>query len=322
MPTSSKRPGQSDFKIKMMNKTFRKLRLTGFILCGGMLFASAGWIKQEPASQLPLRRELKPGQAVIWYLYHSGWAVKTRNYLLIFDYTEPSERPTKRSLDSGSIDPAEIGAQNVTVFVSHRHSDHFDPLILGWRAAVKSIRYIWGWEGEGVPADIHFGSERRSVAVDGLEIMNIHHNFDGIPESAFLVKADGLTLLHAGDHGHSRGLENPAFKDNILYLMEKAPRLDLFFTPTFGGEIDALRLLKPQAVFPMHDGGNERQYAKFARKVKALGLDVEVGAAERAGARFFYVKGTLVPNEKTCVCAGVQPTGQAKMREDKKTNEG
>ena len=57
--------------------------------------------------------KLESDQAFIWYLYHSGWAVKTRNYLLIFDYTEPSERPTKRSLDSGSIDPAEIGDQNV-----------------------------------------------------------------------------------------------------------------------------------------------------------------------------------------------------------------
>jgi len=247
---------------------------------------------EQPARQL-LGRELEPGQAVIWYLYHSGWAVKTRSHLLIFDYTEPAVPPARRALDAGSVEPAEIAGQKVTVFVSHGHSDHFDPRILEWRAAVKNIRYVWGWEREGTPTDVHFGTERRTVTADGLEVLNIYHEGDGTPESSFLVRVDGLTIFHAGDHGHSRGLENPVFKDNILYLAAQAPHLDLFFTPTFGGEIDAIRALKPRTVFPMHDGGNERQYAKFAEKVKALGLSVEVGAAEKPGAQFLYSQGKL-----------------------------
>jgi L-ascorbate metabolism protein UlaG (beta-lactamase superfamily) len=214
--------------------------------------------------------------------------------MLIFDYTEPPSPPHGRSLATGYIVPSEISYQNVTVFVSHSHSDHYSPLIQDWRTAVKKIRYVWGWEEGGSPTDVHFGRERRSVAADGLEILNIHHDFDGIPGSAFLVKADGLTILHAGDHGHSRGMENPVFKENILYLAEQAPRLDIFFTPTFGGEIEALRTLRPRAVFPMHDGGREHQYSKFAQKIKALGLDVEVGAAEKMGARFLYSKGNLI----------------------------
>jgi len=268
-----------------------------FILCLGMIFPNAGiGAKTRPAKQTAqqiLGRELDPGQAVVWYLYHSGWAVKTKGHLLVFDYTEPPVRPTLRTLDAGSVEPAEIADLNVTVFVSHSHSDHFDPRILEWRNAIKNIRYAWGWEGEGSPADVHFGRERSIIATAGLEILNIHHDYDGIPESAFLVKVDGLTILHAGDHGHSKGMENPVFKDNVLYLAAQAPGLDLFFTPTFGGEVDALRVLKPQVVFPMHDGGNERQYVKFAQKVKALGLDVEVGVAEKSGARFLYFDGKL-----------------------------
>jgi L-ascorbate metabolism protein UlaG (beta-lactamase superfamily) len=251
------------------------------------------YLGQKPTATQLLWRELQPGQAVIWYLYHSGWAIKTKIHLLIFDYIEPAVRPARRSLDSGSIDPAEVGDQNITVFVSHRHSDHFDPQILEWRASIRNIHYVWGWEGEGSETDVHFGSDRRTVTADGLEILNIHHEFDGVPESSFLVKADGLTIIHAGDHGHSLGTKNLIFKDNILYLAEQAPRLDLFFTPTFGGEIEALQYLKPRAVFPMHDGGHESQYLRFAQKVKALGLNVEVGAAEKAGARFLYSKGKL-----------------------------
>jgi len=255
-------------------------------------FFSCAAMNPRPDEKI-LSSPLEPGQAVIWYLYHSGWAVKTKNHLLIFDYTEPPARPSSRSLNSGSIEPSEIADQNVTVFVSHRHADHFDPLIREWRTTVKNIRYVWGWEGEGSPSDVRFGPQRRAVKADGLEILNIHHEFDGIPESAFLIKTDGLTILHAGDHGHSRGMENPVFKDNLLYLAGQAPRLDLMFTPAFGGEIEALRALKPRAVFPMHDGGRERQYFKFAEKIKALALAVAVGAAEKMGARFLYSGGKL-----------------------------
>jgi hypothetical protein len=69
--------------------------------------------------------------------------------------------------------------------------------------------------------------------------------------------------------------------------------LDLFFTPTFGGELEAIRALTPRAVFPMHDGGSEHQYLKFAGKIKALGLDVAVGAAEKMGARFVIKNGSI-----------------------------
>jgi L-ascorbate metabolism protein UlaG (beta-lactamase superfamily) len=271
----------------------RKALLAISVVCAAALGFSGETGRGSQTPRQILSRELEPGQAVIWYLYHSGWAVKTKNGLLIFDYTEPPAHPSNRSLDSGAIDPSEIAGENVTVFVSHRHSDHYDPLILEWRTAVKKIRYVWGWEEVGASTDIRFGRERRTVRADGLEILNIHHEFDGIPESAFLVKADGLTILHAGDHGHSRGLENPVFRDNVLYLAGQAPRLDLFFTSTFGGEIDALKMLKPHAVFPMHDGGNERQYGAFAEKVKTLGLKVAVGAARKMGDRFLYSGGTL-----------------------------
>jgi hypothetical protein len=43
----------------------------------------------------------------------------------------------------------------------------------------------------------------------------------------------------------------------------------------------------------MHDGGRELQYSKFSKRVQALGLDVAVGAAGKAGDRFLYSSGTL-----------------------------
>lgn len=263
----------------------------------GLIMAPGARSGQEP-SKRALDGELEAGQAVIRYLFHSGWAIQTRSHLLIFDYTEPLPPPGRPAMGPRAIEPAEMADRNVTVFVSHSHSDHFNPEILKWKDAVESLRYVWGWEGVGAPEDIHFGRERRVVEDRGIEILNIHHDFDGIPESAFLVRVDGLTIFFAGDHGSSRGMMNPVFDDNIRYLAGRSPELDLMFTPTFGGEIDAIRALKPKAVFPMHDGGREHQYAKFAQKVRTLGLTVRVGAADAPGARFFYSQGRLMTSSE------------------------
>jgi L-ascorbate metabolism protein UlaG (beta-lactamase superfamily) len=248
---------------------------------------------QENRPRPWLTKDLERGEAVVWYSFHSGWAVKTRNHLLVFDYVGPRSTSGEPSLETGHILPAEIAAQNVTVFVSHAHGDHYVPEVETWRKAVPGIRYVWGWPGVGAAEDIHFGEERISVTLDGLEVLNIHHAIDGIPESAFLVRTDGLSIIFAGDHAHRNGIANPVFKSNLEYLAEQAPGLDLYFTPTFGGEMDAVRILKPRAVFPMHDGGNEGQYATFAARLEKAGFGGAVGVASRSGDRFFYAGGRL-----------------------------
>jgi hypothetical protein len=62
------------------------------------------------------------------------------------------------------------------------------------------------------------------------------------------------------------------------------------FTPTWGGEYYAIQRLSLRMVFPMHDGGYEHQYGKFAQKVKSRGLKVKVGAAAKRGDVFLYKK--------------------------------
>jgi L-ascorbate metabolism protein UlaG (beta-lactamase superfamily) len=242
-----------------------------------------------------LAKKLNKKEAIIWYLFHSGWAIKTQNHLLIFDYWESEDRnvPEHRSLSSGFINPAEISGQNVYVFISHSHADHYDPEILNWSKSIKQIKYIFGWKATNAPSHILLGKKREVLKVDDLEVFNIHHTFDNIPESAFLVRVDGLTFYHAGDHGHSKGSLNPRFKDNNDYLASKAKKVDFIFIPTWGGEYYTIEKLSPKVVFPMHDGGSERQYKKFAQKTKKRGLKVKVAAATKRGDVFFYSKGKL-----------------------------
>jgi L-ascorbate metabolism protein UlaG (beta-lactamase superfamily) len=143
----------------------------------------------------------KYGEAIIYYLYHSGWAIKTKTKFLIFDYTKSYIDNEKADILNGIIDPKQISDENVIVFVSHSHSDHFNTEILDWAKSIKKIKYVFGWRAMDDTSHIYFGDHRRTVTFDSMEIKNVYHDFDHIPESAFLLKVDGVTIVHAGDHG-------------------------------------------------------------------------------------------------------------------------
>ena len=62
-------------------------------------------VEQYPLSLL--HQSLERGEAVVWYLGHSGWAVKTKGprkkKLLVIDYTQYGKMPDEPSLANGRI---------------------------------------------------------------------------------------------------------------------------------------------------------------------------------------------------------------------------
>lgn len=252
-----------------------------------------------------LHSDLKRGEAYIWYLGHAGWAIKTKNHLLIFDYVSvfrSGKTPENPSLENGYIDPAEIKDCSVFVFVSHSHGDHFDPMIFEWEKSVANIRYIFGWKADSNPKYHYLTEPRTKSTIDGFEIFNINHAFDGIPEGAFLLKGDGLVIFHSGDHGCTGEEIDPLFKTNIDYLAQQENQIDLAFISQFGsraggevnnGNLYTIEKLEPKITFPMHQGGGERFYKKFAKEAREKGAKTSVCCAEKRGDRFFYRQGKI-----------------------------
>jgi len=232
------------------------------------------------------------GEAVVVYLYHSGWLVRTHSHLLIFD---PVAAPGAAVLDPLGVSPADLAGQHVTVLVSHAHSDHWDPSVLRWTSDIPAITFVLGWELDAGRSCVTLGGARVVTTIEDVTIYNVHHAFDGIPESAFLVHADGLWIYHAGDHSHSQGRQDRTFRSNLEYLASRTGRVDLFFTPTWGGETFAIESLRPVAVFPMHSGGREHELARWARRPEVARLGVVFGVAERSGQCFLYQEGRLHP---------------------------
>ena len=58
-------------------------------------------------------KSIESNQAEIYYLGHSGWAVKTKSHFLIFDYFEANKNVESKALTNGHINPAEIRNENV-----------------------------------------------------------------------------------------------------------------------------------------------------------------------------------------------------------------
>jgi len=86
------------------------------------------------------------------------------------------------------------------VFVSHSHGDHFDPVILSWQSTVKNIKYVFGWKAGKGDRAIDIPALRATKMLGGMEIFTVNDEHDDVPEVAYLVKVDGLSIYHSGDY--------------------------------------------------------------------------------------------------------------------------
>jgi len=285
--------------MKFIRKFVFLLLLAVFIVnlaAAKTIFEAAGGGDSNKISGI----QLKNGEAAVWYLFHCGWAVKTSSVLMIFDYLVEIGKPEFHSLSNGFVNPNEIKDQNVYVFISHGHGDHFDEKILEWKKVIPNITYVFGWQAQEAQAHHAFGEDRVSKSIGPLKIKNIFHNFDNIPESAFLIEVDGLTVYFSGDHGNAPGALNPVYKDNIDYMSQQVNGFDLVFlsifgSPTYDGEFYAIDKFKPLVMLPMHYWGRESIAEKFVTPARLKFPKTLFWYPLNKGDRFLYKKGKTFP---------------------------
>lgn len=242
-----------------------------------------------------------PGGALVWYLGHCGYAVRTAGHLLIFDYQEkrdgqqPKSRPDRPSLANGWIDPQEITGLKVRVFVSHSHGDHYDPVIFAWKEAVPDIAFFFGWKAAEDPAFHYLVGPRAELKSGGLEIATINSHHSGVPEVAWLVKVDGLVIYHNGDCQPA----DPSAEHD--FLRTKTDAVDLAFVPPVfeAGQKYALQnadlftKFRVRAAFPMHVQADGARYHDFQKAVQSqfAGLPIFVPAA--MGQKWVFAQGRI-----------------------------
>lgn len=184
------------------------------------------------------------GDACIWWLGQSGYAVKTQRHLLYIDlYLSEHLTAKYASTDKPHIRMTEAplrGSQIMNasyVFASHKHSDHLDPgtlpdlLAASPHAIIVVPAAILDHALKlGIPRDrlLPTGGDQRHAVDDSFLFASIpaaHPTFEmtgagDYPFVGYLINVDGVRLYHSGDtlvyDGLARRLRD--FQPDILFL--------------------------------------------------------------------------------------------------------
>jgi len=264
--------------------------------------AIAAFLRENGALDLSddllLQKTLREKEAVVWYLFDTGWVIKTKNHLLIFDYVPraisalPPSVPS--CLSSGDVNPRQIREQKVTAFVPIiRDQNHVDTH-LSWKKEIQDLTYVFGEDKVRDSAVVYIPPRERRL-VKGMEIQTIGTTGYG---EGFVVTVDGLTIFYAGDH-ESNEPSWDLFTREIDFLKGRVPPIDMVFLQMIfeeqhrssRGVLYALEKLKPAVMFPNSALAVASFFGPFVRQAAALQLKTEIRSAALRGDLFFYFDG-------------------------------
>lgn len=273
--------------------------------------ATATNLEENYGRHAMLDRAVADGEVAMWYLGHCGWAMKTDEHFLIFDYWSGGAIPDSPCLANGSIDPSEIGDEDVYVFVTHEHGDHFDPVIFEWAESLENVTYVFGFRPELQPQyrqagydgpEYEYVGAREQVEIDGMNIHTIAANDAGV---GFLVEVDGLVLYHAGDHAGWAEGERDGYFAEIDYLDPFIDELDMAFVNVTGchahnpdalqeGNLYTIDAFQPKLIVPTHGAGREHVYIEAMEVARENGVETPFCCPANRGNAYFYSGGQLM----------------------------
>jgi L-ascorbate metabolism protein UlaG (beta-lactamase superfamily) len=229
-------------------------------------------------------------KAKIYYIDHSGFAIKTKNYLLIFDYFKEPDLITNNIEDRAILSAESLKtAENIIVFSSHSHSDHFNPNIFKWMCSNTNIQYVLSDDIKinNIKPNYHFIKEGEKINIKDVEIHAYGSTDIGI---SFAVTVDQLKLFHAGDLNwwhwkddtlEERTMAEKSFKLNVDLIKANEKHIDIAFFPvdprlkefySIGGEYFG-KELNPKLFIPMHFGNDFYITEEFKHKMNKININ-------------------------------------------------
>ncbi len=220
----------------------------------------------------------------VTYYHHSGFSVASGNILLVFDYWTGKTRKMPESL---GITPDVLARYNqVYVFVTHEHEDHFDPIVYSWEKYAP-VTYI---VADCLPADVKGSRMSKGDAITLND--RVHVKAYGSTDSgvSYLVTLDGVNFFHAGDLNfwHWRDVSTARqiqaadddFRSEIADM--RGAEIDVAFFPVdprLGMHFDAgsnffMLSLKPRLLLPMHFWGRSDVMMEYARRSRTRETEI------------------------------------------------
>lgn len=270
------------------------------LTCLPLHTAGAQAVSLEDDTAGLLRHTVADGEAVIWYLGHAAFAMKTRSHLMLFDYWVQNEPPAVPSLGNGFVNPEELKDQKVVVFVSHRDTDHYDPVIWEWRDVIPDITYVLGWEPAIANEEYVRVHPRETREVGDIEVTAIPSTDSG---AGLLIRVDGLVFYHCGDNAFWISPYRERYFREIEWLAERADYTDfVFLNWRLGADRATLEeglwktaeMLGARYVIPSHMRGREEQIVDLIKDAPSDEQRRRIVDKRVPGERFIYRGGEFV----------------------------
>ena len=193
------------------------------------------------------------------YIHHSSFLVELKQLSLLFDYFQGDVK-----LPEGK--PA-------VIFASHRHGDHFSPVIFDFAKERQDVYYVLSddiWEKRtpsGLRERILFagpGQEFSLPWLSGISVRTFKSTDEGV---AFLIRSPEGVIYHAGDLNNWQWEGEPKdwnrnMEVNYRRQLEamKNEKIDVAFVPLdprqgkdfYRGMDDFMKMVGAARVFPMH----------------------------------------------------------------------
>jgi L-ascorbate metabolism protein UlaG (beta-lactamase superfamily) len=211
----------------------------------------------------------------VTYIGHSGFSVETDGIYMLFDYFKGEVKcPTE--------------AEEIYIFSSHFHKDHFNPAIFDIFKAYGNVTYILSEDirsrvGSAYgDRNIIYVKPRCEYKLGSLTVRTLKSTDEGV---AFVVYAGDRVIYHAGDLNDWYWSGEPVSVNNDMtarYRREldsiKSVKLDLAFVPLDPRQEEAYHRgmryfadnIKAERIFPMHCWG---KYEIIDRYISEYGGD-------------------------------------------------
>ena len=215
----------------------------------------------------------------IWHLGHSANLLKIDDRLLVFDYPY---RPTATGNMFQHIQPEEISNENVYVFVSHRHGDHYNSSIFGWSKRIAQLEFIIPEYMTRRPDDAHLVAPGRTIELDGMKIRAYPSTDEGV---AFSIYLNDKHIYFAGDNGFwnwDKTRTPQQYIDEDLATLDRSTPIDMAFQvcdPLLaskgagnGGISIFATTFQPRLLIPLHLRGDYEFLTAVGKQVKKEGF--------------------------------------------------
>ena len=225
---------------------------------------------------------------MIYYIYHSGFAVELKKNILIFDFYKFNEN--KKVEKFFFIDNfLKKNNKKIYIFSSHSHYDHFNKEIFKWLEINEDIKYILSDDIKTYKyKNFYFTREGKNFKLDDLEILTFGSTDLG---SSFYVNVENKNIFHSGDlhfwHWEDDTLEEQkTMYEKYISIVRQLKGLasnDYAFVPvdprlgvnTFEGVEIFDKELKPKVIIPMHFSEDYSKMNELIKKFESFN-DVNV----------------------------------------------